>query len=123
MNCPHCQKPIDQKIISQYMSENGKKGGSRSSEAKTKAARENILKRWEKDKLMKTTIKIGLFLTLLIPSSLYAKSKEVPICTKNRSFSRQTGIPICGNGCWLEGADKVLKQRYCSGALPVRKGY
>ncbi len=38
------------KVISRYMSELGKKGGSSKSEKKRTAAKANILKRWQKEK-------------------------------------------------------------------------
>ncbi len=36
------------KVISKYMSELGKKGGSSKSEKKRVAAKQNIMKRWQK---------------------------------------------------------------------------
>lgn len=47
MKCPKCGTEIDNKTIAKEM---GKIGGSKSSPLKKKTARENILKRWAKEK-------------------------------------------------------------------------
>lgn len=44
------ERKADYEEASAYLSKIGKKGGSAKSEAKTKAAKENIKKRWEKSK-------------------------------------------------------------------------
>ncbi len=52
MICPHCKKDIPDTKVAKHMAQ---KGGAAKSAAKTRAARENIKKRWAKANTKKGT--------------------------------------------------------------------
>lgn len=60
-------------------------------------------------------------LLILMPAAVQAKQKEVPVCAKDYKLAKETGMPRCGKGCWLETARKPLKQKDCGNAIKVRK--
>jgi hypothetical protein len=48
--CPNCGLPLASEPVTAYLSDIGRRGGAKSSHAKTAAAKRNIQKRWRKAK-------------------------------------------------------------------------